>query len=56
MMKYLNKLFRLGALLVLAATVSSCSPNVYGSIGVSSWGGYGGGPSASISIGGRICC
>jgi hypothetical protein len=44
-------------LLVLAMSVSGCEqPQVYGSIGYSSFGGYrgGGGMGGSISVGGRI--
>ena len=40
----------------LCATLSSCEPpQVYGSVGYSSFsGGYGGGLGTGISIGGRI--
>lgn len=53
-----NKLVRIGVLVVVALSVSSCDPNVYASVGYSSWGGYGGGGrvGGSISVGGRICC
>lgn len=56
-------IIRFGKLLVLVlafTSMSSCDdPQVYGSIGVSSYGGggyYGGGPrmGGSVSIGGRI--
>ena len=57
-----NNIIRLGkllTLLVLCSGMSSCEdPQVYGSVGVSSYGGggyYGGGRThGSISIGGRI--
>lgn len=47
---------RLALILLLALSVSGCEqPQVYGSIGYSSYGGYrGGGLGGSISIGGRI--
>ncbi len=67
---YMRNMFRIGKLALLLAfcgAASSCEdPQVYGSIGVSSYGGggyyggghgyYGGGPriGTSISIGGRI--
>lgn len=56
----LRKLVQLVMAVSLCAMVSGCDdPQVYGSIGVSSYGGggyYGGGPrmGGSISIGGRI--
>lgn len=56
MRKVVKKIARVGAIILLAATVASCEPNVYGSVGYSSWGGYGGGMGGSISVGGRICC
>ena len=45
----------LGALLL---SIGGCQPNVYGSIGVSSFGGHHSGPRlhAQVSVGGRICC
>ena len=51
-------LMRTIALIVLAASVSSCDPQVYGSVGVSSssWNRGGSGMHGSISVGGRICC
>ncbi|MDH4056897.1 MAG: hypothetical protein OEV58_16165 [Gammaproteobacteria bacterium] len=57
-----RKIFRLGrlvGLLILYAGLSACDdPQVYGSVGFSSYGGgyYGGGSrmGTSISIGGRI--
>jgi len=58
-----NKLLKITQLLVavtLCSLLASCDdPQVYGSVGVSSYGGggyYGGGPrmGGSISIGGRI--
>ena len=58
-MSFLNKLFQIGLLLGMSLALSSCEPNVYGSVGVSSssWGGYGGGGMrGSVSVGGRICC
>ena len=55
------KLMRVAALLAISLGLASCEdPQVYGSVGVSSYGGgygyYGGGPrvGTSISIGGRI--
>jgi len=57
----LSKLIRLAVVAVLCSQLTACEdPQVYGSVGVSSWGGgyggYGGGPrvGGSISIGGRI--
>jgi hypothetical protein len=56
--RFLKTVLQLAALLVIAASLSSCNkPSVYGSIGVSSgYSSYGGGPRmhGSISIGGRI--
>jgi hypothetical protein len=45
-------------LVALAAALTSCDPQVYGSVGVSSssWNRGGSGMHGSISIGGRICC
>ena len=44
---------RVFVLIALALSVSGCEqPQVYGSVGYSSWGG--GGLGGSISIGGRI--
>jgi len=44
----------------IGMSVSSCDPQVYGSVGVSSWGGggYNSGPrmGGSISIGGCLTC
>ena len=54
------RIVRLVALLVACTALNGCEePRVYGSIGISSYGGggyYGGGPrvGGSISIGGRI--
>ena len=59
MKKRLIKLGQLVIALGLCSSLAGCDdPHVYGSIGVSSYGGgyYGGGPrvGGSISIGGRI--
>jgi len=56
-MQKILKITRLLLLMVLAMSVSGCEqPQVYGSIGYSSYGGYrgGGGMGGSISVGGRI--
>lgn len=51
----LRKLGQLALLLALALGVGSCSdPRVYGSIGISSYGGGHPHVGGSISIGGRI--
>jgi hypothetical protein len=59
----ISRIGKLLALMVLCAGLSACEdPQVYGSIGVSSYGGggyhggYGGGPrmGGSVRIGGRI--
>jgi len=58
-MHTIKTLLRVTLLLAVATSVSSCDPQVYGSVGVSSWGGgYGGGPrmGGSISIGGCLTC
>jgi len=51
-------LLRSVALILIAVSVSSCDPQVYGSVGVSnsSWNRGGSGMHGSISVGGRICC
>ena len=44
---------RVGLLVALCSLVASCDdPQIYGSVGYSSWGG--GGFGTSVSIGGRI--
>lgn len=48
--------FRILAVCLIAAGISSCQPNVYASVGTSSFGGHRGGLNTSISVGGRICC
>jgi hypothetical protein len=51
------KLSKLLLLMVMCSLLTACeAPNVYGSVGISSFGGYGGGArmNSSISIGGRI--
>jgi len=51
------RLVKVLLLITLAVSVSGCEqPQIYGSIGYSSYGGYrgGGGMGGSISIGGRI--
>jgi hypothetical protein len=61
-MRIFTMLFRSLLLLAMAASLSSCDPQVYGSVGVSSssWGGYGGSSSprmrGSISVGGCLTC
>ena len=53
--KTFRKIGQFLLLLVITANVSSCSdPQVYGSIGVSSYSGGGSRVSGGISIGGRI--
>lgn len=60
MNKTFSRISRLIGLLILCSGLSACDdPQVYGSVGFSSYGGggyYGGGPrmGTSISIGGRI--
>ena len=51
-------LVRYLVLALVLASLSGCQPNVYGSIGVSSFGGHRGGPGlhGNVSVGGRICC
>ena len=55
-MKRCIQLVRVALLGLVVLSISGCNPNVYGSVGVSSWGGYSGGMHGSISVGGRICC
>jgi hypothetical protein len=57
-MTVLKKLATTCLLLAMALTLTSCEPNVYASVGYSSWGGgyNSGGLGGSISVGGRICC
>ncbi len=60
----LANLFRTIALSLVILSISGCQPNVYGSVGVSSFGGYRGSPGyhgnpgmhGSVRVGGRICC
>lgn len=54
-MYYINRISYVAVLLTISLFLTSCDPQVYGSVGMSSgWGGYGGGGYGSISIGGRI--
>ena len=59
-MKLFRVCIRIFALTILSIGLNGCDdPRVYGSIGISSYhgyGGYGGGPrvGGSISVGGRI--
>lgn len=59
-MRLLKQCLRAVLLVGIAMSVSSCDPQVYGSVGVSSWGGggYNSGPrlGGSISIGGCLTC
>jgi hypothetical protein len=59
-MSWFKRCARCVAVLVLAAGLSSCDPQVYGSVGISSWGGggYNSGPriGGNISIGGCLTC
>ena len=55
-MKLRQKLLRVVVLLGMAVALTSCEPNVYASVGYSSWGGHNGGLGGSISVGGRVCC
>lgn len=49
------KTIRIILLICLALSVSGCEqPQVYGSIGYSSYGGYRGGLGGGITIGGRL--
>ncbi len=52
----IHRLARVFLLVLLCATLASCDPpQVYGSVGYSSYGGgYGGGYGSSIRVGGRI--
>ena len=52
----INRLARAILLGLLCATLASCDPpQVYGSVGYSSYGGgYGGGYGGSVRVGGRI--
>lgn len=54
--KAVNMVIRILAVSLVAVSISSCQPNVYASVGTSSFGGHRGGLNTSISIGGRICC
>jgi len=57
MMNIMKRIAKLVAIAVLCTQLSACDdPQVYGSVGVSSWGGsYGGSRvGGSVSIGGRI--
>lgn len=52
-MKRMNRVARVVLLVLLALSTAGCEqPQVYGSVGYSSWGG--GGLGGSISVGGRI--
>ena len=53
----MNKLAYLFRTLFILS-ISGCQPNVYGSVGVSSFGGHRGSPGmhGSVRVGGRICC
>ena len=48
--------FRLLLVGLVLMSLGGCQPNVYGSIGMSTWGGHGGGLHGNVSIGGRVCC
>ena len=52
----ISKLTKVMLLAVMCSLLTACdAPNVYGSVGVSSFGGYGGPRmGGSVSIGGRI--
>jgi hypothetical protein len=54
--KAVNMVIRILAVSLVAVSISSCQPNVYASVGTSSFGGHRGGLNTSISVGGRICC
>jgi hypothetical protein len=59
MMNSIRRISRIALLLLMAAAVASCEPpQVYGSVGYSSYsgGGYhgGGGFGTSVRVGGRI--
>jgi len=61
MRRTLSRLIRMAVLLVTASLIAGCDDvRVYGSVGYSSYGGYGGGyyggPAygTSVTIGGRI--
>ncbi len=54
--KAINLVIRILAVSLIAVSISSCQPNVYASVGTSSFGGHRGGLNTSISVGGRICC
>ena len=54
--KAVNMVIRILAISLVAVSISSCQPNVYASVGTSSFGGHRGGLNTSISVGGRICC
>jgi hypothetical protein len=54
-MRTIPKAIRILLLVGLALSLSGCEqPQVYGSIGYSSYGGYRGGLSGGITIGGRL--
>lgn len=54
-MRRLYRFVRVLLLLLVAASLAGCEqPQVYGSIGYSSYGSHGGGFGGSISLGGRI--
>jgi hypothetical protein len=53
----INRILRILLLGIVCASVSSCDPpQVYGSVGYSSYGGggYHGGPGYGVRVGGRI--
>jgi hypothetical protein len=54
----LKTLVRSLLLVGIALSISSCDPQVYGSVGMSSssWNSGGSRMHGSISVGGRICC
>ncbi len=54
--RVVNMVIRILAVSLVAVSISSCQPNVYASVGTSSFGGHRGGLNTSISVGGRICC
>ena len=56
MRNLMSRVIRVSLIGLLCASLSSCEPpQVYGSVGYSSYsGGYGGGYGSSVRIGGRI--
>ncbi len=54
-MRVISKYAKISAIIVTCLLMGGCDDvRVYGSVGYSSYGGYGHGPRASVGVGGRI--